>query len=358
LAPERIDPGFWHAPDDTPAIDVFSLGVLGWLCLHGVHPAGLGLSESMPAFARAYRAIEQSEPVWPAVRRGDGIETVLRRCLSLRAADRPASGEDVVLLLDTFTGATSSPPPAPPLTSPSSSSRVSAASAPGPTSAPRLSAAGPLAAGGQPSYPAMPAVTGQPSYPPLPAVTGQPSYPPLPAVTGQPSYPPLPAVTGQPSFGAMPAVTGQPSYPSSPGVTGQPSYPAMPSSPVTLVDAPPRLPPTLIDVLPLTSAPPLLATAPAPPLMLALSPPAPVAPLAPPPALVTPQPAAIEAEPLRTRAIVARVLLVLIALVMVSAGGVALWRSTHPKPHHHQAGPLRPRHPAPEPSLLMTSRSA
>ena len=97
MAPESIDPGFWHAPPSAPSRDVFAFGVLGWRILSGSHPAGIE-SGDIPEFARVYRVAAARQTGWPAGDVPGRWGDILRKCLSLRAADRPATGAQILEL--------------------------------------------------------------------------------------------------------------------------------------------------------------------------------------------------------------------------------------------------------------------
>lgn len=126
LAPEILDPHYFPALQDTPTIDIFALGVLGWGLFFGCHPTGLAVGSSMTSFAMAYREADGT-PGWPASPRPFEWETLLRRCLAVRARERfPSAIELLNSFSSTNAGLTSSsfaPPPSVPLSRLESSSK-------------------------------------------------------------------------------------------------------------------------------------------------------------------------------------------------------------------------------------------
>lgn len=98
LAPEILDPHYFPGLQDTPAADVFALGVLGWRLLFSAHPTGLADGSSMASYALAYRQADQT-PMWPIGEHPEALEPLLRRCLAVRARERFASANELLAAL-------------------------------------------------------------------------------------------------------------------------------------------------------------------------------------------------------------------------------------------------------------------
>ncbi len=111
MPPEQIDPVFWRFTDDTPAADVFALGVVAWWLLHRGHPTGLSLGEPLSSFAQAYRAVAQQQTPWPPAVSPSWID-FFRQSLALSQDHRAPTAAALEPLL----GATTPGPPAPPAT--------------------------------------------------------------------------------------------------------------------------------------------------------------------------------------------------------------------------------------------------
>lgn len=119
MAPEQIEPSHW-GDERSPAIDVFSFGVMCWLVLADEHPTGLGPEAHLGDYAVAYR--RAASEAWPPRLPLDcALTSALTRALGLHARDRWA---DCGAML----GAVASPP-APsrvsaPASTPASETRV------------------------------------------------------------------------------------------------------------------------------------------------------------------------------------------------------------------------------------------
>jgi serine/threonine-protein kinase len=101
LAPEALLPGV--KPSVGYARDVFAFGVLAYELFTGEHPTGLPFDAIPPDFVIAYARVASGPDPWPP----GGVPAPWRepvaRCLALHAAERPASGVD---LLDLVLGLT------------------------------------------------------------------------------------------------------------------------------------------------------------------------------------------------------------------------------------------------------------
>ncbi len=112
MAPESLDPATWGAPAVASTRDIFAFGVLGWRLMAGRHPSGIE-SGDIASYAHVYREAVRDRAPWP---KGDvqGLwGEVLRACLSLRASDRPASGAELVSMMEPGARAAAPPAPAP-----------------------------------------------------------------------------------------------------------------------------------------------------------------------------------------------------------------------------------------------------
>ena len=99
LPPEIVDPETWPGQPARPCGDVFAFGVLAMEVLHGRRPAGVIAEHTPLAYAKAYAPFARSPSRWPPDLPADRHELLLRRCLALRAADRPRDGAELVELL-------------------------------------------------------------------------------------------------------------------------------------------------------------------------------------------------------------------------------------------------------------------
>ncbi|MCU0659894.1 MAG: serine/threonine protein kinase [Polyangiaceae bacterium] len=98
LPPEQIDPVFWRHEGDTPAADVFALGVVAWWLLTGHHPTGHAFQEPLETFARTYRSLAQEQCPWPPAAPA-GWEEFFRHSLALGQAERSPNAGLLVALL-------------------------------------------------------------------------------------------------------------------------------------------------------------------------------------------------------------------------------------------------------------------
>lgn len=114
MPPEQIDPVFWRFADDTPAADVFALGVVAWWLLFQQHPTQISLQDPLPSFARAYRTIAQEGHPWPPASQAPWSE-FFRLTLALSQEQRASSAAALVPLLEPGIGALPSWQPGPPL---------------------------------------------------------------------------------------------------------------------------------------------------------------------------------------------------------------------------------------------------
>jgi serine/threonine-protein kinase len=101
VAPELVLKGDDPRLAATYAGDVFAFGILGWRLLTGEHPTGLSLKASFFEFLEAYRdATEPGQP-WPVKGSVDGPwGELLRRCLLIKPAERPANAVELASYLD------------------------------------------------------------------------------------------------------------------------------------------------------------------------------------------------------------------------------------------------------------------
>jgi len=95
MAPEQLEPHFWKAADDAPAVDVFAFSCVAHELLVGGHPTGLPDSASSTEFAVTYRAYRgRSFPVSSA--RSDLWRMAIARGLSVDASRRFPDGAALV----------------------------------------------------------------------------------------------------------------------------------------------------------------------------------------------------------------------------------------------------------------------
>ncbi len=92
LAPEQLDPRL-GAPQATPAVDVFALGVLAWDLLAGHHPTGLERGAAPMEYAVVYAAALDGARAWPPTGLPSGLDAVFAPCLALHPSARPATAE-------------------------------------------------------------------------------------------------------------------------------------------------------------------------------------------------------------------------------------------------------------------------
>ena len=88
MAPELLDKSSFAGETARPTVDVFAFGVMGWQLLGGTHPTGLPVGSTVVDYAMAYRSAAEAGGDWPATALAGPWAAVLRRCLTLRAAER------------------------------------------------------------------------------------------------------------------------------------------------------------------------------------------------------------------------------------------------------------------------------
>lgn len=98
LAPELLDPAAFPGPASAPTVDIFAFGVLGFTVLTAAHPSGLGEHATAIQYCLEYRRAERVS--WPTLRIGGPWGELLTRCLSLRASERVASGQELARICD------------------------------------------------------------------------------------------------------------------------------------------------------------------------------------------------------------------------------------------------------------------
>ncbi len=98
VAPEVLEP-LPRVDPDTPRRDVFAFGVMAFQLLHGRHPTELPPRSAVWDFVQAYRAVARTG--WR-----DDLHPLLRACLAVDPAARPADAGALSALLPRALGAT------------------------------------------------------------------------------------------------------------------------------------------------------------------------------------------------------------------------------------------------------------
>jgi serine/threonine-protein kinase len=108
MPPESLDPTTWRdASPRAPTVDVFAIGVLGWLLFGGEHPTGLPCTASHVDFALAYRSASS----FPRTTFSHRWCPVLAACLSPQASARPPNADAILAALDAPSGYQTPHPP-------------------------------------------------------------------------------------------------------------------------------------------------------------------------------------------------------------------------------------------------------
>jgi serine/threonine protein kinase len=98
MAPEQLEPHFWKAADDAPAVDMFAFSCVAHELLVGGHPTGLPDSASATEFAVAYRAY-CGRPFPISTAPSELWKTAMVRGLSVDASRRFPDGAALVQAL-------------------------------------------------------------------------------------------------------------------------------------------------------------------------------------------------------------------------------------------------------------------
>lgn len=92
LAPEQLDPRL-GAPQATPAVDVFALGVLAWVLLGARHPTGPDRGAAPTEYAAVYAGALDGSRAWPPAGLPSGLDAVFAPCLALHPTARPRAAD-------------------------------------------------------------------------------------------------------------------------------------------------------------------------------------------------------------------------------------------------------------------------